>query len=108
MANHFKATGDLTPKMIFVGARGVVHMPQFNGKQKFWVTQVHLFCTWHWPITSLRCPRNGQANEMPSGISILSHIATGCLEQATGKADRVVFASPDTGQQGVVALVVTA
>ena len=30
--------------------------------------------------------------------------ATGCLEQASGKADEVVFASPDTGQQGGGAL----
>jgi hypothetical protein len=83
-------------------------MPQFNGKQKSSVYQLHLFCTWPDSDTSLRCPRNGQANETPHGVSALSHIATGCLEQATGKADKVVFASPDTGQQGVVALVVTA
>jgi hypothetical protein len=86
----------------------VVHIPQFNGKQKFSLEQVHLFGTWLEVMTSLRCPRNGQANETPHGDSALSHIATGCLEQATGKADKVVFASPDTGQQGVVALVVTA
>jgi vitamin B12 transporter len=30
--------------------------------------------------------------------------ATGCLEQASGKADEVVFASPDTGQRGGDAL----
>ena len=86
----------------------MVHIPQFNGKQKFFGLLSTPFLYIAWLETSLRCPRNGQANEMPLGISILSHIATGCLEQATGKADRVVFASPDTGQQGVVALVVTA
>jgi len=80
-------------------------MPQFNGKQKFSAYQVLLFCTWHGCEASLRCPRNGQANEMPSGVSILSHTATGCLEQATGKADRVVFVSPDTGQQGEAAFI---
>jgi hypothetical protein len=86
----------------------VVHIPQFNGKQKFSLEQVHLFGTWLEVMTSLRCPRNGQANETPHGVSALSHITTGCLEQATGKADKVVFASPDTGQQGVIALVATA
>jgi hypothetical protein len=86
----------------------VVHTPQFNGKQKFSLEQVHLFGTWLEVTTSLRCPRNGQANETPRGVSALSHTATGCLEQATGKADKVVFASPDTGQQGVAALVATA
>jgi vitamin B12 transporter len=80
-------------------------MPQFNGKQKFSAYQVLLFCTWHGGKASLRCPRNGQANEIPLGISVLSHIATGCLEQATGKAHRVVFASPDTGQQGEVTFI---
>jgi hypothetical protein len=29
----------------------------------------------------------------------VSTIATGCLEQASGKADTVDFVSPDTGQQ---------
>jgi hypothetical protein len=80
-------------------------MPQFNGKQKFFSQPSTSFLYMAWPQTSLRCPRNGQANEMPLGISILSHIATGCLEQATGKADRVVFASPDTGQQGEAAFI---
>jgi len=80
-------------------------MPQFNGKQKFFSQSSTSFLYMAWPQTSLRCPRNGQANEMPLGISILSHIATGCLEQATGKADRVVFASPDTGQQGEAAFI---
>jgi hypothetical protein len=85
----------------------VVHIPQFNGKQKFSLEQVLLFGTWLELITSLRCPRNGQANETPRGVSALSNSATGSLEQATGKADKVVFASPDTGQQGGVARVAT-
>ena len=86
----------------------MVHIPQFNGKQKFSFEQVHLFGTWLEVMTSLRCPRNGQANETPRGVSALSYIATGCLEQATGKADKVVFASPDTGQQGAFTLGVNA
>jgi hypothetical protein len=86
----------------------VVHTPQFNGKQKFLLYQVHLLGTWPELNTSLRCPRNGQANETRQRVSALSNIATGCPEQASGKADKVVFASPDTGQQGVAALVATA
>ena len=45
-----------------VGARGVVHMPQFNGKQEGRVarsTKPHL-----------RCPRNGQADELHSSVSV--------------------------------------
>ena len=62
MANHFKATGDLTPKMTFVGARGVVHMPQFNGKQESESALAQgAMCP---PKISLRCPRNGQANKL--------------------------------------------
>jgi hypothetical protein len=91
-----------------VGARDVVHTPQFNGKQKFSLNQVHLLGTWPELIASLRCPRNGQANETRQRVSALSYVATGCPEQASGKADKVVFASPDTGQQGVVARVATA
>ena len=87
----------------FVGARDVVHTPQFNGKQESESALAEV--AKRPPKISLRCPRNGQANEMPLGVSILSHTATGCLEQATGKADRVVFASPDTGQQGEVAFI---
>jgi hypothetical protein len=57
-------------------------------------------------MVSLRCPRNGQANGSSEPAS--SNTATGGLEQASGKADEVVFASPDTGQQGGVTLVVAA
>ncbi len=47
---------------------------------------------------SLRCPRNGQADE-PFGSASVTQ-ATERLEQALGKATEVVSASPDTGQQG--------
>ena len=73
-----------------VGARGVVHTPQFNGKQEEGVARSTPF--------NLRCPRNGQADE-PSGSASVTQ-ATGRLEQAPGKATEVVSASPDTGQQG--------
>jgi hypothetical protein len=62
MARHFKATGNLTPKMVFVGARGVVHMPQFNGKQES--ESAFAFFAKCPPKISLRCPRNGQANKL--------------------------------------------
>ena len=77
-------------KIITVGARGVVHTPQFNGKQEGGVER----STTH----SLRCPRNGQADEPLCSASV-TH-ATERLEQAFGKATEVVSASPDTGQQG--------
>lgn len=47
---------------------------------------------------NLRCPRNGQADELYSSASVTQ--ATERLEQAPGKATEVVSASPDTGQQG--------
>ena len=50
----------------------------------------------------LRCPRNGQADELHSSASVTQ--ATERLEQALGKATEVVSASPDTGQQGGGAL----
>jgi iron complex outermembrane receptor protein len=75
---------------MLVGARGVVHTPQFNGKQEEGVARS--------TPSNLRCPRNGQADE-PSGSASVTK-ATGRLEQATGKATEVVSASPDTGQQG--------
>jgi len=71
MANHFKATGDLTPKMIFVGARGVVHMPQFNGKQESESALAQgAKCP---PKISLRCPRNGQANKLLTQFRPVPH-----------------------------------
>ena len=47
-------------------------------------------------------PQRSSERDAPR-ISALSNPATECLEQAFGKADKVVFASPDTGQQGGVA-----
>jgi hypothetical protein len=75
---------------MLVGARGVVHTPQFNGKQEEGVARS--------TPSNLRCPRNGQADEPLGSASVTQ--ATGRLEQATGKATEVVSASPDTGQQG--------
>ncbi len=80
----------LIVKIANVGARGVVHMPQFNGKQEGRVARS--------TTPNLRCPRNGQADE-PFGSASVTQ-ATERLEQALGKATEVVSASPDTGQQG--------
>jgi len=71
MACHFKATGDLTPKMVFVGARGVVHMPQFNGKQES--ESAFAFFAKSPPKISLRCPRNGQANKLLTRFRPVPH-----------------------------------
>jgi hypothetical protein len=73
-----------------VGARGVVHTPQFNGKQEGRVARS--------TTPNLRCPRNGQTDELLSSAFVTK--ATGRLEQATGKATKVASVSPDTGQQG--------
>jgi len=77
-------------KITGVGARGVVHTPQFNGKQEGRVARS--------TRSNLRCPRNGQTDELFSS-AFVTH-ATGRLEQAPGKATEVVSVSPDTGQQG--------
>jgi hypothetical protein len=73
-----------------VGARGVVHTPQFNGKQESYVarsTRLHLRC----PATVKRT----SFHELR-----FCQLATERLEQAFGKATKVVSVSPDTGQQG--------
>jgi len=90
MARHFKVAARLIVKIVNVGARGVVHTPQFNGKQEGNVARS--------TNPNLRCPRNGQADELYSSASVTQ--ATERLEQALGKATEVVSASPDTGQQG--------
>jgi hypothetical protein len=77
-------------KFVPVGARGVVHTPQFNGNQEGRAARS--------ARPNLSCPRNGQADEPLGSASVKQ--ATGRLEQATGKATEVVSASPDTGQQG--------
>ena len=56
------------------------------------------------PRSACAAPATVKRTNCSRGFA-LSHIATGCLEQATGKADRVVFASPDTGQQGEAAFI---
>ena len=92
--------------MQFVGARGVVHMPQFNGKQKFLLYQVHLFCTW--PELRYQPALPPQRSSERNAGNVFPPCPTQpleCLEQASGKADKVVFASPDTGQQGVAAFI---
>ncbi|MEY4506802.1 MAG: hypothetical protein RL297_1380 [Pseudomonadota bacterium] len=76
--------------MTFVGARCVVHTPQFNGKQEGRVARS--------ATPNLRCPRNGQADEPSCSASVTP--ATERLEQVLGKATEVVSASPDTGQHG--------
>ena len=73
-----------------VGARGVVHTPQFNGKQEGGVDQRD--------NTSPALPpqrSSGRALQLR-----FCHKATEHLEQVLGKATEVVSASPDTGQQG--------
>jgi hypothetical protein len=57
--------------MIFVGARGVVHMPQFNGKQES--ESALAFFAKCPPQISLRCPRNGQANKLLTRFRPVPH-----------------------------------
>jgi len=74
--------------MSLVGARGLVHRPQFNGKQESQPPRGDL---------DLRCPRNGQQ----TGILPRFHqMPLSALKQVLGKAVKVVLLSPDTGQQG--------
>ena len=91
---YFKVRARVLPTIVPVGARGVVHTLQFNGKQEGEFDRTDPTCAA--PATVKRtCLFQGAAP---------STQATGCLEQASGKADAVVFASPDTGQQGGLAL----
>jgi vitamin B12 transporter len=74
--------------MSAVGARGLVHKPQFNGKQERGPLRGDL---------DLRCPRNGQQ----TGILPRFHQKPlNALKQVFGKVVKVVLPSPDTGQQG--------
>jgi hypothetical protein len=74
--------------MSLVGARDLVHKPQFNGKQESQPPRGDL---------DLRCPRNGQQ----TGILPRFHqMPLSALKQVLGKAVKVVLLSPDTGQQG--------
>jgi vitamin B12 transporter len=66
----------------------VVHRPQFNGKQEGKPSRGK---------PNLRCPRNGKWTRRKAP---LPSMATGCPEQAAGKAMEVVSTSPDTGQRG--------
>jgi hypothetical protein len=65
-------------------------MPQFNGKQEGRVarsTRPHL-----------RCPRNGQADELHSSVSVNMPLVA--LNKRLGRRQRSSPPSPDTGQQG--------
>ena len=71
-----------------VGARGLVHKHQFNGKQEREPPRGNL---------DLRCPRNGQQ----TGILPRFHQKPlNALKQVFGKVVKVALLSPDTGQQG--------
>src|SRR6218665_3063936 len=74
-----------------VGARGVVHMPQFNGKQEGAVV-IH-------GAPGLRCARNGQRTNHPIPSPIHTPLCA-LANQAHGKALGGCSASPDTGQHG--------
>ena len=74
--------------MATVGARGLVHKPQFNGKQESQPSRGKL---------DLRCPRNGQQTGF---LPRFRQMPLSALKQVLGKAVKVVLISPDTGQQG--------
>jgi len=61
--------------MAFVGARGLVHKPQFNGKQESKPPRGEL---------DLRCPRNGQQTGI---FAPLSSITTECSETGAWEGD---------------------
>jgi len=69
----FGASSHLT--MAFVGARGLVHKPQFNGKQESKPPRGEL---------DLRCPRNGQQTGI---FAPLSSIATERSETGAWEGD---------------------
>jgi hypothetical protein len=54
--------------MASVGARGVVHTPQFNGKQEGTPSQASIRRR-RWP-PNLRCPRNGKTNDLCPGFGL--------------------------------------
>jgi len=70
-----------------VGARGVVQMPQFNGKQGGELVK---------SLPNLRCPRNGKWTNRKI---LLPSRPLGVLA-TFGKAMAVDSISPDTGQHG--------
>ena len=74
--------------MTAVGARGLVHKLQFNGKQERRPPRGDL---------DLRCPRNGQQTGF---LPRFHHTPLNALKQVFGKEVKVVLLSPDTGQQG--------
>jgi hypothetical protein len=74
--------------MTAVGARGLVHKLQFNGKQERRPPRGDL---------DLRCPRNGQQTGF---LPRFHQMPLSALKQVLGKAMKVALLSPDTGQQG--------
>jgi len=68
----------LGAKICLVGARGVVHTPQFNGKQEGLAVNSE---------PNLRCPRNGKWTNLFDFAAIT---ATERFEHALGKAMAVV------------------
>jgi hypothetical protein len=84
---------DFNLKIASVGARGVVHMPQFNGKQEGAPTG---------SSPHLRCPRNGQADES-FAIRLPVTQPLDALNKRLGRRPASCSASPDTGQQGGLA-----
>jgi vitamin B12 transporter len=77
--------------MYAVGARGLVHKLQFNGKQEG--------CVARSTTPHLRCPRNGQADELVSS-SVSVNMPLVALNKRLGRRQRQSPPSPDTGQQG--------
>ena len=74
--------------MAFVGARGLVHKPQFNGKQERKPYGVNLTCAA--PATVSRRAFLPRFHRLPLSA----------LKQVLGKVMKVALLSPDTGQQG--------
>ena len=62
-------------KLTRVGARVVVHTPQFNGKQGVTLRL--------WRFASLRCPRNGQRPNHP--IQLSHPVPLGALNKRLGR-----------------------
>ena len=76
--------------MRVVGARGLVHGLQFNGKQGGAPQRA----------PNLRCPRNGKQTDRHTAVPLSSQEPLVALKQAAGKVMKVASASPDTGQHG--------
>ena len=103
MAGHFKATGATALKMKLVGARGVVHTPQFNGKQE---SESALAQRCQTPAQDQPAlPPQRSSEQTAHAVSPCPTQPLVALNKRLGRRTAVVFASPDTGQQGGRALV---